>query len=123
MGVERRTTAHRVFEDGHRALISAEVSELTRIFADDYVQYDESGKASTKQDVIDNLGSGKTRLVSMTSTGGHIRLLREDVAIVHRSGQDVPEQSGQRFFVRCVFLDVVVKREGQWRIVASQLAR
>jgi hypothetical protein len=55
MGVERRTTAHRVLEDGHRALISAEVSELTRIFADDYLQYDESGKASTKQDVIDNL--------------------------------------------------------------------
>jgi Domain of unknown function (DUF4440) len=82
MGVERRTTAHRVFEDGHRALISAEVSELTRIFADDYVQYDESGKASTKQDVIDNLGSGKTRLVSMTSTGRHIRRLREDVVIV-----------------------------------------
>ena len=31
-----------------RALISAEVSELTRIFADDYVQYDESGKAATR---------------------------------------------------------------------------
>ena len=113
MGVERRTTAHPVFEDGDRALISAEVSELTRIFADDHVQYDESGKASTKQDVIDNLASGKTRLVSMTSTGRHLRRLREDVAIVYRSGQDVPEQSGQRFFVRCVFLDVVVKREGQ----------
>jgi hypothetical protein len=85
MGVERRPTDHPVFEDGDRALISAEVSELSRIFADDHVQYDESGKASTKQDVIDNLGSGKTRLVSMTSTGRHIRRLREDVAIVHRS--------------------------------------
>ena len=123
MGIERRTTAHPVSEDGDRALISAEVSELGRIFADDYVQYDESRKASTKQDVLENLGSGKTRLVSKSSTGRHIRLLREDVAIVHRSGQDVPGQSGQRFFVRCVFLDVVVKREGQWRIVASQLAR
>jgi hypothetical protein len=102
MGVARRTTAHPVFEDGDRALISAEVYELTRIFADDYVQHDESGKASTKQDVIDNLGSGKTRLVSMTSTGRPIRRLR-DVAIVHRSGPDVPEQSGQRFFVRCAF--------------------
>jgi Domain of unknown function (DUF4440) len=123
MGVERRTTAHPVFEDGDRVLISVEVSELTRIFADDYVQYDKSGKASTKQDAIVNLGSGQTCLVSMTSTGRHIRPLREDVATLHRSGQDVPEQSGLRFFVRCVFLDVVVKREGQWRIIASQLAR
>jgi hypothetical protein len=77
MGVARRTTAHPVFEDGDRALISAEVSELTRIFADDYVRHDESGKASTKQDVIDTLGSGKTRLVSMTSTGRHIRRLKK----------------------------------------------
>ena len=123
MGVERRTTAHPVFEEGDRALISAEVPELSRIFADDYVQYDESGKAATKQDLIDPLGSGKTRLVSMTSTGRHILRLREDVAIVHRSGQDVPEQWGPRFFVGRVFLDVVAKREGQWRIVASQLAR
>jgi|SRR5450755_3394601 len=103
MGVERRTTAHPVFEDGDRALISAEVSELTRIFADDHVQYDESGKASTKQDAIVNLGSGQTRLVSMTSTGRHIRLLQEDVATLHRSGQDVPEQSGQPFFVLRLF--------------------
>lgn len=75
-----------LFEDGDRPLISAEVSELTRSVADDYLQYDESGKASTKQDVIDNLASGKTRLVSMT----RIRLLREDVVIVHGSEEDCP---------------------------------
>jgi hypothetical protein len=36
-----------LFEDGDRALIAGDVAELSRIFADDYVQYDESGKAST----------------------------------------------------------------------------
>ena len=38
----------RLFEDGDRALIAADVGELSRIFADDYVQYDESGKMFTK---------------------------------------------------------------------------
>ena len=40
----------KLFEDGDRALIAADLPELSRIFADDYVQYDEAGKASTKQE-------------------------------------------------------------------------
>jgi hypothetical protein len=39
--------------------------------------------------------------LSMISVGGHIRLLREDVAIVHGSEEDEVEQ-GKRFPVRYV---------------------
>lgn len=112
-----------LFEDGDRALISADVAELRRIYADDYVQYDESGKASTRQDLIDRLTSGKVRFVSMISTGRQIRLLRNDVAVVHGSEEDEVEQDGTQSFVRYVYLDVVVKRGRRWQIVASQLAR
>src|SRR5271169_6592702 len=112
----------KLFEDGDRALIAADVEELRRIYADDYVQQDETGMTSTRQDVIDRLTSGEVRFVAMTSTGRRIRLLRDDVAIVHGSEDDVVEQGGGRFPVRYVFMDVVVKREGKWQIVASQLA-
>jgi ketosteroid isomerase-like protein len=112
-----------LFEDGDRALIAAEVKELERIYSDDYVQYDESGKPITKQDLIQNLTSGTTRLLSMTSTGRRIRLLTEDVAIVHGSEVDEVEQGGKRFSARYVYMDVVVKRNGRWQIVGSQLAR
>ena len=113
----------KLFEDGDRALIAADVEEMRRIYADDYVQQDEAGTTSTRQDVIDRLISGKVRFVSMTSTGRSIRLLRDDVAIVHGSEDDVVEQGGKRFPVRYVYMDVVMKREGKWQIVASQLAR
>jgi uncharacterized protein (TIGR02246 family) len=112
-----------LFEDGDRALMAADPSELDRIFAHDYVQYGDSGKASTKGDVIDNLVSGKIRYVSMTSTGRHIRLLTESVAVVHGSEEDVVEGDGRRVLIRYIFMDVVVKRNGQWQIVASQLVR
>ena len=82
-----------LFENADRALIAGDVQELSRIFADDYEQYDESGKISTKADVIGNLTSGKIRFVSMVSTGRRIRMLREDVAIVHGSEEDVVERS------------------------------
>jgi hypothetical protein len=113
----------KLFEDGDRALITADLAELSRIFAEDYIQYDETGQSSSKQDVLNNLMSGKIRYISMTSTGRHIRLLAEDVAIVHGSEEDEVEQAGKRFRVRYVYMDAVMKRNGKWQIVASQLAR
>jgi uncharacterized protein (TIGR02246 family) len=113
----------KLFADGDRALIAADLAELSRIFADDYVQYDESGEAHTKQEVLNNLKTGAIRYLSMTSTGRRIRLLRPDMAIVHGSEEDDVEQDGRRFPVRYVFMDVVVKRNGRWQIVGSQLAK
>jgi Domain of unknown function (DUF4440) len=113
----------KLFEDGDRALIAADLAELSRIFAESYIQYDETGRPSTKQEVLNNLMSGKIRYISMTSTGRQIRLLAEDVAIVHGSEDDEVEQAGKCFLVRYVYMDAVVKRNGKWQIVASQLAR
>jgi len=113
----------KLFADGDRALMSADARELERIYAEDYVQYDESGVSSTRQDLIDKLASGKVRFLSMISTGRRIRLLREDVAIVHGSEEDDMEQEGQRFPAEYIYMDVVMKRDGRWQIVASQLAK
>jgi hypothetical protein len=111
-----------LFEDGDRALMSADIDELSRIFADDYVQYNESGRAFTKHDVLENLKSGKIRYISMISSGRQVRLF-EDFAIVHGSEEDEVEQGGKRFSVRYVYTDVVMKRSGRWQIVGSQLAK
>ena len=113
----------KLFEDGDRALMAADLSELSRIFADDYIQYDESGESLTKQGVIENLKTGTIRYLSMISTGRRIRLLSDELAIVHGSEEDDVEQGGRRFPVRYIYMDVVVKREGRWQIVGSQLAR
>jgi uncharacterized protein (TIGR02246 family) len=113
----------KLFEDGDRALIAADIAALSRIFADDYVQYDEYGESHTKQDVIKNLETGAIRYLSMVSTGRRIRLLSDELAIVHGSEEDDVEKGGQRFPVRYIYMDVVVKRDGKWQIVGSQLAR
>jgi hypothetical protein len=113
----------KLFEEGDRALIAADIAALSRTFADDYVQYDEFGESRTKQDVIQNLETGATRYLSMVSTGRRIRLLSAELAIVHGSEEDDIEQGGQRFPVRYIYMDVVVKRNGRWQIVGSQLAK
>jgi hypothetical protein len=113
----------KLFEDGDRALIAADVVALSRIFADDYIQYNEAGRAFAKQDVLNNLKSGVIRYISIVSTGRKIRLLSGDAAIVHGSEEDDVEQAGQRVPVRYIYMDAVVKRNGKWQIVASQLAK
>jgi ketosteroid isomerase-like protein len=112
----------RLFEDGDRALIAADPQKLDRIYATDYVQYDESGKIVTKQDLIHRLTSGEICFLSMISTRRRVRIFG-DFAIVHGSEEDEVEQDGRRFSVRYVYMDVVVKREGRWQIVVSQLAK
>ncbi len=109
-------------EAGDRALMAADLATLAEIFADDYVQYNEAGKAFTKQDVLNNFQTGAIRYPSIVSMGRLIRIFG-DTAVVHGSESDEVETDGKRFAVRYIYLDVLRKREGQWKIVASQLAR
>jgi ketosteroid isomerase-like protein len=109
-------------EAGDRALMSADLTVLARIFADDYVQYNEEGKAFTKSDVLENFRTGAIRYPSIVSTGRKIRIFG-DTAVVYGSESDEVESGGKRFSVRYVYLDVLLKRDGEWKLVASQLAR
>ena len=109
-------------EAGDRALMSADLAVLAQIFADDYVQYNEAGKAFTKQDVLESFRSGAIRYPSIVSTGRQIRVFG-DTAIVHGAESDEVESDGKRFRVRYVYLDVLRKQNGEWKLVASQLAR
>ena len=109
-------------EAGDQALMSADLTALARIFADDYVQYNEAGTAFTKQDVLNNFQTGTIRYPSIVSTGRKIRVFG-DTAVVHGSESDEVEVNGKRFAVRYVYLDVLRKFDGEWKLVASQLAR
>jgi ketosteroid isomerase-like protein len=111
-----------LFQDGDRALIACRVAELERVYADDYLQYDESGNTCDRKELIRRLTSHEIRFLAMKSTGRRVRMIRDDVAVVNGSEEDEIEQGGKRFYVAYVYLDVVMKRDGRWQIVASQLA-
>lgn len=113
----------RLFEDGDRALISGNAAELQRIYSDDYVQCDERGNFIGKDELIRKLSHGEIRFVAMRSTGRSIRFLHDACAVVHGSEEDEVERDGRFCEVHYIYMDVVVKRKGQWHIVASQLAK
>lgn len=112
----------RLFEDGDRALMSTDVREIERIYAEDYEQSDESGKLSTRADLIRDLTSGKIRFLSMKSTGRQVRLF-DNFAIVYGSEEDEIKRDDKTLLVKYLYMDVVVRRDGSWQIVASQLTK
>ena len=59
----------------------------------------------------------------MRSNRRPIRLLGEDVAIVHGWEEDEIAQGGKRSLIPYVYTDIVLRRNGKWQIAASQLAR
>jgi len=110
----------KLFEDSDRSLISTDVAELQRIYAEDYQQWDERGSLSNRDDLIRNRDPAQFDVLSMTSTRRRIRLVHDDVALVQGAEEDEIERHGRRSFVRYIYVDVVVKRHGTWKISASQ---
>lgn len=111
-----------LFEAGDKALMAADVETLSQIFADDYIQYDPSGAPLTRAQIIENLRSGKIRYPSIVSTRRITRLF-ENTAVVHGAESDEVELEGRRFNQRYIYLDVLLKRNSEWKIVSSQLAK
>ncbi len=122
MSIDDETQILALHEAGDKALMSADLAVLAQIFADDYVQYNEAGKAFTKHDVLTNFRTGAIRYPSIVSTGRVIRVFG-DTAVVHGSESDEVEVNGKRSAVRYVYLDVLRKCGAEWKLVASQLAR
>jgi uncharacterized protein (TIGR02246 family) len=111
-----------LYEVGDAALMKADFDALSHILADDYVQYGDAGQPMPRQQILDNFRTGAVRYPSIVSTGRTIRLFG-DMAVVHGSESDEVERDGKRFHARYMYLDVLVKRDGEWKLVASQLAR
>jgi len=111
-----------LFEAGDQALMSADIAALSSIFANDYIQYNPAGQPKTKAKILELLRTGSIRYASIVSTGRAIRIFG-DAAVVHGSEDDEVVCGGKWCQVRYLYLDVLQKRNGKWKIVASQLAK
>jgi ketosteroid isomerase-like protein len=111
-----------LYHVGDAALMRADVDALSEILADDYIQYNDAGQPFTKHQILASFRSGSIRYPSIVSTSRVIRIFG-DTAVVHGSEDDDVETAEKKFHVRYIYLDVLLKREGKWKLVSSQLAR
>ena len=78
---------------------------------------------------MENIANDEQQILALHEAGDRALLsadldvLARIFAVVHGSESDEVEAGGKRIAVRYVYLDVLRKCDGEWKLVASQLAR
>jgi uncharacterized protein (TIGR02246 family) len=108
------------------ALIAGDFAALDKLMADDVTYVHASGQHDTKQTYLAALRSGVLSYQSWQAHEIHVRILRDDVAVLngiytvhamdHRVGND-------EIIIDIHFLTVYARRDGRWQQVAWQSTR
>jgi ketosteroid isomerase-like protein len=100
------------------ANLKGDAAALDAIFADSFITTDAEGKVRTKAEVLAALKSGDVKYQS--AKADEIKVyLNGDTAIVSGRWQGKFTEKGKPMDVKERFTDTFVKRNGQWRCLAS----
>jgi ketosteroid isomerase-like protein len=103
------------------AMTKNDFASLERLLADDLVYTHSTGIADTKAQYLESLRSGKTRYVNIAPDDLHVRIFGDTAVIRGRAALTMNNPNETSFKIS--FLDVWVKRNSRWQMVAWQSAR
>jgi hypothetical protein len=100
---------------------TGDADKLGQILADDWVGIGYDGKKETKQEMLADVKSGKGKLESFEFGPMDVKVLG-NVAVVQGSDTEKSSFDGKDTSGKWIWMDVFVKREGNWVAVRSQSA-
>ena len=104
------------------AMEKADVATLDRIISDDLIYTHSSGLRQSKFDVIGILGSSEMKYESITPYDVRVRVYDGTAIVAGRASISIIAHGEKESFEIC-YLDVYVKQEGRWQMVAWQSSR
>ena len=104
-----------------QAIEKADVATLDRIISDDLIYTHSSGLRQSKFDVIGVLG-GDMKYESITPYDVRVRIYDGTAIVAGRASINIKARGEKESFEIC-YLDVYVKQEGGWQMVAWQSSR
>jgi ketosteroid isomerase-like protein len=106
-----------------RAMEQVDVATLDRILSDDLIYTHANGLQQTKAELIGVLGPGDFKYESITPGDNlRVRIYNETALVTGRASIKIKTHGEAQSFKIC-YLDVYVKQEGRWQMVAWQSAR
>lgn len=105
------------------AQVTGDGAELERLVADDYVLVNGAGQRQGKAQLIADYVAPGFKLDPFTIEEPVQRVWGGDTAVLGGRVDMQGTDGGQRFRVMVRFADVWAKRDGQWRVVYSQVTR
>ena len=98
------------------------VDKLRAILADDWVGLGRDGETSDKATVLADMKSSGNSLESINMGPMSVRIFG-NTAVVTGSNTEKSMEHGKDSSGKYIWTDVFVKRQGQWKAVASQSAK
>ena len=105
-----------------RAMERVDVATLNRILSDDLIYTHASGLRQTKSELIGVLGSGDMKYESITTDDVRVRIFTETAVVTGRALIKIKAHGEEQSFKLC-YLDVYVKQDGRWQMLAWQSSR
>ena len=107
----------------YRAMELVDVATLDRILSDDLIYTHANGLQQTKAELIGVLGSGDMKYESITPGDDvRVRIYDRAAVVTGRASIKIKAAGGEQSFRIC-YLDVYVKQDGRWQMVAWQSSR
>jgi len=104
------------------AMVAADIDKLSQIFADDWASISDSGKIITRDTLLDDIRSGKHKLVSYKLGPIDVQVFG-NVAVAHGRVTEKRTHDGKDTSGEFVWMDLLRKRAGKWVVVRSDGAR
>jgi ketosteroid isomerase-like protein len=106
-----------------RAMERVDVATLNRILSDDLIYTHANGLQQTKAELIGVLGSGDFKYESITPGDDiRVRIFDQAAVVSGRASIKIKARGEEQSFAIC-YLDVYVKQDGRWQMVAWQSSR
>ena len=105
-----------------QAMERVDVVTLNRILSDDLIYTHANGLQQTKAELIGVLGSGDFKYESINASDIRVRLYGETAVVSGRATMKIRRAGEEQTFKLC-YLDVYVRQEGRWQMVAWQSSR
>jgi ketosteroid isomerase-like protein len=104
------------------AMMVFDIDKLGQIFADDWLETDNTGKVLTKASTLDYFRSRKHKLESCEFGPEEVKVFG-DVAVLQGSVTERWTSDGQHSDARVTYMDVWAKQGDRWVVVRSHAAR
>jgi ketosteroid isomerase-like protein len=106
-----------------RAMERVDVAALNRILSDDLIYTHANGLHQTKSELIGVLGSGDMKYESITPGDDiRVRVYNQAAVVTGRASIKIKAGGEEQSFTIC-YLDVYMKQDGRWQMVAWQSSR
>ena len=105
-----------------RAMERVDVATLNRILSDELIYTHANGLQQTKAQLIGVLGSGDMKYESITPDDIRVRIYNETAVVTGRASMKIKARGEEQTFKLC-YLDVYVKQDSRWQMVAWQSSR